>query len=92
VIAAFILWYRLPVNPFHKRVLLSYVPYLLLFTVTMKVLERLQWQRSLLAYLYHVGFVSLAVYWTYVAWRRDGGVPAPAPAAARPPLGSVVTT
>ncbi len=90
VIAAFILWYRLPVNPFHKRVLLSYVPYLLLFTVTMKALERLQWHRSFLAYLYHLGFLTLAAYWTYVAWRSDGGVPATTSAAPSPRLGPVV--
>src|SRR5713226_7233111 len=32
-IAAIILWYRIPVDHFHKSVLLSYVPFLLIFTV-----------------------------------------------------------
>jgi hypothetical protein len=78
VIAAFILWYRLPVSPFHKKVLLSYVPYLLVFTVAMKTLVRLgafggyaTARTFLLGYANQLGFVALAAFWCYLAWRRD---------------------
>jgi hypothetical protein len=70
-IAALILWYRLPVNAFHKAVLLSYVPFLLVFTVTMNALgsatrDRLGW----LSYLYQLAYLALMVYWARAAWRR----------------------
>jgi hypothetical protein len=73
-IAALILWYRLPVNPFHKAVLLSYVPYLLVFTVTMNVLGslgRAGWERGTPArYLNQIAYLALMVHWTWAAWRR----------------------
>ena len=70
-IAALILWYRLPVNAFHKAVLLSYVPFLLFFTVTMHALgsvsrDRLSW----LSYLYQLAYLALMVQWARAAWRR----------------------
>ena len=70
-IAALILWYRLPVQAFHKAVLLSYVPFLLLFTVTMNALgsvsrDRLGW----LSYLYQIAYLALLVNWARAAWRR----------------------
>lgn len=73
-IAGLILWYRLPVNAFHKAVLLSYVPYLLVFTVTMNVLGSLggeHWERGW-AVLYgnQVAYLALMAYWARAAWRR----------------------
>ena len=70
-IAALILWYRLPVNAFHKSVLMSYVPFLLVFTVTMNALgsvsaDRLVW----LSYLYQLAYLGLMVHWARAAWRR----------------------
>jgi hypothetical protein len=73
-IAALILWYRLPVDPFHKSVLLSYVPYLLVFTVTMNVLGslgRVGWERGTPAmYLNQIAYLALMVHWAWAAWRR----------------------
>jgi hypothetical protein len=70
-IAALILWYRLPVAAFHKAVLLSYVPFLLVFTVTMNALgsvtrDRLTW----LSYLYQLAYLALMIHWARAAWRR----------------------
>src|SRR5262249_49846532 len=45
-IAALILWYRLPIQSFRKEILLSYVPYLLVFTVAMNALVALGWERG----------------------------------------------
>ena len=81
-IAALILWYRLPVEPFHKAVLLSYVPYLLVFTVTMNVLGSLGWagwERGwAVRYFNQLAYLALMMHWARAAWRR---VEAPA----RPP-------
>jgi hypothetical protein len=70
-IAVLILWYRLPVAAFQKSVLLSYVPFLLVFTVTMNALgsvtaDRLAW----LSYLYQLSYLALMLYWARAAWRR----------------------
>lgn len=70
VIAGFILWYRLPVDPFHKRVLLGWVPYLLTFTVATRAIS----SDALLAislYVNQLAFVVLAGYWAYLAWERE---------------------
>jgi hypothetical protein len=81
-IAGLILWYRLPVNAFHKAVLLSYVPYLLVFTVTMNVLGTLggeHWERGrAVRYLNQLAYLALMVYWARAAW-RTAEVPARPP-------------
>jgi hypothetical protein len=81
-IAALILWYRLPVDRFHKAILTGMVPYLLVFTVALNLLDSYGFnemrvtvnQVSLGAYL------MLTVYWAWAAW-----APFRAPAEARGP-------
>ena len=50
-IAGLILWYRLPVAPLHKSILLGYVPYLLYDAVFLKALLQASWQRDLIGYV-----------------------------------------
>jgi len=73
-IAAIVLWYRLPVHPFHKAVLLSYVPYLLVFSVCVNVLGSAGaagWESMWpVRYLNQLSYVALTVYWARAAWRR----------------------
>jgi hypothetical protein len=87
-IAAIVLWYRLPVNAFHKAVLLSYVPYLLVFSVCIKLLGSVGaagWERAWpVRYLNQLSYVTLTIYWAYAAWRRSE-VPARPPARAPVP-------
>lgn len=81
-IAAIVLWYRLPVSPFHKSVLLSYVPYLLVFSVCINMLGAAGaagWERAWpVRYLNQLSYVALTIYWAYAAWR-------PATEPVRPP-------
>jgi hypothetical protein len=84
-IAALILWYRLPVEAFHKAVLLSYVPFLLVFTVSMNAWAALAawttagWQKAwYITYAYQCAYLALMVHWSYAAWR-------PVELPARPP-------
>lgn len=65
-IAALILWYRVPVLPLHKRVVLSYVPFLLVFTVAMNALGSLGWKRGFV--ISQLAYLLLLLYWTYVTW------------------------
>jgi len=76
-IAALILWYRLPVDPFHKAVLMSYVPFLLAFTVSMSAWAKLEagtatiWQRNwFVTHPYQLAYLALMIHWSYAAWRR----------------------
>jgi len=73
-IAAIVLWYRLPVHPFHKSVLLSYVPYLLVFSVCMSLLGSAGaagWEGMWpVRYLNQLSYVALTAYWAHAAWRR----------------------
>jgi len=92
-IAAIILWYRIPVDHFHKSVLLSYVPFLLIFTVCMNVLGSVGpagWDRAWsVRYLNQLAYVGLMIYWGRAAWRR---VEEPArPPARRTDLGEAVS-
>jgi uncharacterized membrane protein YozB (DUF420 family) len=68
-IAALILWYRLPVDAFHKAVLLSYVPFLLVFTVMLNTLGSVGWERGwYVTYLYQLAYLALMTHWARAAW------------------------
>jgi hypothetical protein len=89
-IAALILWYRLPVEAFHKAVLLSYVPFLLVFTVSMNAWAALAawtaagWQKAwYVTYAYQFAYLALMAHWSYAAW-RPAEVPAHLPQAPTP--------
>jgi len=76
-IAALILWYRLPVDPFDKAILLSYVPFLLVFTVSMRAWAEFSagsaagGQRPwFVTYAYQLAYLALMVHWARAAWRR----------------------
>ncbi len=69
-VAALILWYRLPVRPFSKRVLLSYLPYLLVSTVAMNALGAVGWERGLVFnYLRQLAYLALVAHWAHAAWQ-----------------------
>ena len=70
-IAGLILWYRLPVHPLHKAILVGYVPYLLVFTVSLNVLESHGWHiREQVNYVHTSAFLVVLGYWVVAAWRR----------------------
>jgi hypothetical protein len=70
-VAALILWYRLPVHPFHKAILTGLVPYLLIFTTALNLLETQGWQiREDVNYLYTGAYCLLLIFWAWAAWRR----------------------
>jgi hypothetical protein len=70
-ISALILWYRLPVAPLHKALLLGFVPYLLIFTVAMNLLRSPGGDVRVAGYLKNAAYLALLSYWAYVAWRPD---------------------
>jgi len=69
-IGALILWYRLPVRAFHKRILLGYVPYLLVFTLDVNAAGALGWERGLaFRYANQLAYLLLLAYWAHAAWQ-----------------------
>jgi hypothetical protein len=70
-IAALILWYRLPVHPLHKAILIGLVPYLLVFTVSLNVIESQGWAvRESVNLALGPAYLLLLTYWAVAAWRR----------------------
>lgn len=90
-IAGLILWYRLPVRPLHKAILLGMVPYLLVFSVSLNLLESRGWEIvDSASYLNTLAYLLVLVYWAVAAWRPDA-VPAKAPSPAANPTLTRVT-
>src|SRR6266571_1716695 len=81
--AALILWYRLPVDRFHKAIFTGFVPYLLVFTIGLNAMESYGFSKSIIAWRNAFdtsAYLLLLAYWTRAAW-----APLAAPAVARGP-------
>src|SRR5262245_52425384 len=79
-IAALILWYRVPVLPFYKRVIIGYVPYLLFTSAVSHVLGSMGFVRGwAMNAADQIAYVSLLLYWTFVAWSPAAVPVTPAP-------------
>src|SRR6185436_4225009 len=64
--AVLIMWYRLPVLLFYKAILLSYLLYLLIFTIALKKLGTLGGERGVaFQYLHQLAYLVLVAYWNY---------------------------
>jgi len=71
-LAGVVLWYRLPLHPLHKAIVLGFVPYLLVFSVAMTALDSFGWQHRVhTTYLHTLAYLALEVYWAWSAWRPD---------------------
>lgn len=71
-IAAVVLWYRLPVDPFHKAILVGFVPYLLIFSFGMRALVEMGWAEARQYQRFHtLAYVVLLIYWNRAAWSRS---------------------
>ena len=92
-LAAMVLWYRVPLAPLPRAILMGYAPYLLLFTILMSLLfeDPSPRVRFWVGYLDPLAFFVLINYWLRVAWRtapestkplaplEPAGVPVPLP-------------
>ncbi len=70
VLGFVILWYRLPVRPLHKAILLGFSVYLLLYAACMAALGFLGWHvRPVVNLVSGSLYTALQVYWLWAAWR-----------------------
>jgi hypothetical protein len=70
-VSALVLWYRLPVSRLDKALLVGFVPYLLVFTVSLTLFETLGWGSEVVRTIGHVQSVAyelLVLYWNRVVW------------------------
>jgi len=72
-----ILWYHLPVHPFHLAIVQGIVPYLLVSTVLLRLLamsgvESREWT----GLADSCAYVLMLLYWLRAVWRHDGRPPA----------------
>jgi hypothetical protein len=73
-IGGYCLWYRLPLDPVHKAILVGLVPFLLVYSVVQRALVGLGWERGyVLNATGPVAYLVLVAYWARVAWRRRSG-------------------
>ncbi|HEY6554723.1 MAG TPA: hypothetical protein VI669_15305, partial [Vicinamibacteria bacterium] len=84
MLAALILWYRLPVDSFHKAILLGWVPYLLIFSAALNYVGDYGPQfLSISNYVHTAAYLGLLLFWTRAAWAPVGvRVSTPKPALA----------
>jgi len=84
-IAGLILWYRLPVHPWHKAILTGLVAYLLAFSTSLSWIESQGWGVREYANHLHTGaFLLMLCYWAVAAWRpAEEPIRLPASGAAR---------
>jgi hypothetical protein len=70
-LAGLVLWYRLPLAPLPRAILMGYAPYLLVFTIAMSLLFDVEWQplRRWVGYVDTLAFFALVNYWCRVSWR-----------------------
>jgi hypothetical protein len=70
-LAGLVLWYRLPLAPLPRAILMGYAPYLLVYTVCMSLYfsPEAQPYRSLIGHVNAGSFMVLVAYWMRVAWR-----------------------
>ena len=73
VLAGLILWYRLPVESFHKAILLGWVPYLLIFSAALNYVGDYGPEfRTASNYVHTLAYLGLLVYWARAAWAPVG--------------------
>ena len=77
-IAIVVLWYRIPVDPLRKSILLGFVPYLLVFAVASSIIGAANARLfDAMNYGQIVAYVALLLYWNRVVWQRSAIIAPP---------------
>jgi hypothetical protein len=77
-LAVLVLWYRLPLAPLPRAILMGYAPYLLISTIGLSLLfdERTRPYRVWIGYVTTLASIALQSYWVRVAWQTVPDAPA----------------
>ena len=70
-LALLITWYRVPVHPYHKAILLGFVSYLMVFTTMLTLLGRYDWLMRVVQSAEPAAYMLLMAFWTWGAWKPE---------------------
>jgi hypothetical protein len=72
ITALVIVHYRIPVDPWHRAILLAFVPYHLVFTTAIAVMRNLGTSvHPAMGLIDGMAYLVLLAYWAQTAWRSD---------------------
>jgi hypothetical protein len=67
-----IVHYRIPIDPWHRAVLLAFVPYQLVFTTAITIMQGLGGSvHPAMGFLDGAAYLVMIAYWAQTAWRRE---------------------
>jgi hypothetical protein len=69
-LAGLVVWYRIPLHPFHKAIMQGFVPYLVVFSTMLKLVAQYGWSRYLTA-LGPVAYLIACSWWAWASWRPE---------------------
>ena len=79
-LAIIVIWYRVPIHTYHKAILLGFVPYLLVFTILLRLLNHYGWEvLSVVQSADPAAYMLLMGWWAWAAWEPEA-VPDVSPA------------
>jgi hypothetical protein len=71
-VALLVVWYRVPVHAFHRAILLGFVPYLIVFTTSLRLLDRYGWDiLPLVQSAEPAAYMLLVAWWAHAAWQPE---------------------
>jgi hypothetical protein len=69
---ALVLWYVVPLHRWHRAILRGLLPYMLLFTVAVRLLVSWGWHANQwIGYADSVAYLAVLTYWAWEAWREE---------------------
>ena len=71
-----VLYYRVPLHPWHLSILAGIVPYLMVFTLAVKAMDTLGWGTALSGMWESAAYLLLMAFWNWAVWRKEPPPPA----------------
>jgi hypothetical protein len=71
-LAVVVIWYRVPIHGYHKAILLGFVPYLLVFTILLRMLRHYGWDiLPVIQSAEPAVYMLLMGWWAWAAWEPE---------------------
>jgi hypothetical protein len=71
-LAVVVIWYRVPIHAYHKAILLGFVPYLLVFTILLRLLRHYGWDiLPVIQATEPAAYMLLMGWWARAAWEPE---------------------
>jgi hypothetical protein len=71
-LAVVVVWYRVPIHAYHKAILLGFVPYLVIFTIVLRLLRHHGLEiNSVIQHAEPAAYMLLMGWWAWAAWEPE---------------------